>query len=90
MASSDVSVGGNVVFGGNDYGQGEGVLEKIGNRNGFVLGCGVDDDNLEVFVDLSGQTPEEFGKIFFFVEGGDDDGEERSRFIHAFWDIITV
>ena len=83
MPGAQIPVRGNVVPVGNDNGQGEEFLERFGDGDGFVLGRAVDNNYLEVFVQLMRQAAEEFGDNMLFIESGDDDGEERGRFVHA-------
>ena len=48
----------------------------FGLSQSFIVGFGVNDDDFEILHSLIFEAGEQFGKIFFLVEGGDDDGKE--------------
>lgn len=59
------------------------ALKLVGDFFGFVVRVAVDVDDFEVVGGLFGEIFEQAGKVFFFVEGRDNDGDERCfRFDH--------
>jgi len=59
------------------------VGEEVRLGHGSVSGMTVDNDNLEVAVSLPGKVGQKGGKVFFLVEGGNDDGKRGGGHVWA-------